>query len=227
MYQSITKQTSERSGFSLIEVVLALGIFLISILALVGLVGPSLKSIDEIEVTDEIPSIINTLNAFLQTSPDIASGSNFNAIYNSVYEDGYATVYIFRYYVDGTEPDEPPVVRLEVGFDADESASVDTAALVESTRFKDAAGPIYRIVLTPSSVLPSEMASDGGDGVFPRYSLKNDLINYTEGSFAMEARIFRREADQAVIQGANLPLVDVITLGSEEPLFTYNLAVVR
>ena len=61
-------------GFSLIEVVLAIGIFLVTVLALVGLLGPTLQSVDEVEKTDEIASVVNTVNAFLQSSPDIAVG---------------------------------------------------------------------------------------------------------------------------------------------------------
>ncbi len=71
-------------GFSLIEVVLAIGIFLVTVLALVGLLGPTLQSVDEVEKTDEIASVVNTVNAFLQSSPDIAVGSQskFETIYN-------------------------------------------------------------------------------------------------------------------------------------------------
>ena len=63
--------------------VLAIGIFLVTVLALVGLLGPTLQSVDEVEKTDEVSSIVNTMNAFLQNSPEIAPGaSRFNAIYN-------------------------------------------------------------------------------------------------------------------------------------------------
>ena len=73
-------------GFSLIEVVLAIGIFLVTVLALVGLLGPTLQSVDEVEKTDEIASVVNTVNAFLQSSPDIAvdSQSKFETIYDAI-----------------------------------------------------------------------------------------------------------------------------------------------
>ena len=47
---------SNKTGFSLIEVVLAIGIFLVTVLALVGLLGPTLQSVDEVEKTDEVSS---------------------------------------------------------------------------------------------------------------------------------------------------------------------------
>ena len=81
-------------GFSLIEVGLAIGIFLVTVLALVGLLGPTLQSVDEVEKTDEIASVVNTVNAFLQSSPDIAVGSQskFETIYKELSTDGYLSL---------------------------------------------------------------------------------------------------------------------------------------
>ena len=88
----LARSTNRRPGFSLIEVVLAIGIFLVTVLALVGLLGPTLQSVDEVEKTDEIVSVVNTINAFLQSSPDInPTGSKFNAIYNRAKEVAGAT----------------------------------------------------------------------------------------------------------------------------------------
>ncbi len=225
-----SSQASKHSGFSLIEVVLALGIFLVSILALIGLLGPSLKSIDEVETTDEIASLVNTLNTFLHSSSSIDTGSNFNAIYSAVAEGGYATALIYRYYEESAEATAPPVINLEIGFESTEGGSIDSRGVVnygERAKFENAAGPIYRIVLSPSSVTPTDHIGDNGEGSYPRYTLNKGLETYPEGYFAMEARIFRREADQAVIQGGDLPVVAAADLAEEEPIFTYNLAVVR
>lgn len=223
---------ARRDGFSLIEVVLALGIFLVSVLALIGMLGPSLKSIDEVETTDEIASLVNTLNAFLHTSSDIDTGSNFNAIYNAVVEDGFATVFIYRYYQGGTGPNDPPVViNLEIGFESTEGGSVNDRGVADAKNFVNAAGPIYRIVLTPSSVIPAVHVTDNGEDAYPRYTLLRTLDDYPEGYFAMEARLFRREADQAAIQDENFAMLSsariIADLAAEEPIFTYNLAVVR
>ncbi len=90
MKQLPSSHVTSQTGFSLIEVVLAIGIFLVTVLALVGLLGPTLQSVDEVEKTDEVSSIVNTLNAFLQSSPEIAPGaSRFDAIYNLARSDGW------------------------------------------------------------------------------------------------------------------------------------------
>ena len=149
-FLNIPQAARSEYGFSLIEVVLAIGIFLVTVLALVGMLGPTLQSVDEVEKTDEIASVVNTVNAFLQSSPDIvnssatSSWSKFDAIYNAVENNGYATVVVFRSYEDSVSTD----IELIVGF-----LGETNARLVDSD-FENTAGPIYRVVLSASSVTP-------------------------------------------------------------------------
>ena len=207
-------------GFSLIEVVLAIGIFLVTVLALVGMLGPTLQSVDEVEKTDEIASVVNTVNAFLQSSPDIvsatSSGSKFDAIYNAVKSNDYATVLVFRSYEDSVSTD----IELIVGFLG------ETNARLVASDFANTAGPIYRVVLSASSVTPeAELNDRNTDGI---YTLKNSLAAYPEGYFAMEVRIFTLESDIADARGGSVPAdLDAGSLRDLEPLFTYNTAVVR
>ena len=217
-----------RRGFSLIEVVLAIGIFLVTVLALVGLLGPTLQSVDEVEKTDEVSSVVNTVNAFLQSSSDIApNASKFNAIYNAVGTDGFATIFVYRWFDDSVA--DNPVVRLEIGFVDNEGGSVDNASVVNvgGASFGNTAGPIYRVILTPSSVLPTDQVTDNGINAYPRYTLANGITDYPEGYFAMEVRIFARELDMVAATGGSMPTAALADLGNEEPLFTYNTAVVR
>jgi type II secretory pathway pseudopilin PulG len=225
--------SSRRVGFSLIEVVMAIGIFLVTVLALVGLLGPTLKSINEVEKTDEVSSIVNTLNAFLQSSPEIplvAGGSKFNAIYNAVAAGGEATVYIYRWYEDANDAEGSPVIRLEVGFDSAESGSVGANSIVNMPAanpadFPKAAGTIYRAVLTPSSVLNSTYRS-ASRNTNEVYDLVEPLANYLEGSFAMEVRIFAEDPPGPSSTSA-YPTTNLGFLKDLEPIFTYNTAIVR
>ncbi|MDA8736083.1 hypothetical protein N9V19_00995 [Opitutales bacterium] len=207
-----------RKGFSLIEVVLAIGIFLVTVLALVGLLGPTLQSIDEVEKTDEVASIVNTINAFLQNSYDIAPGaSKFDAIYNAVSQD-HATLLVFRAY--GAND----LISLKIGFVAETSAAAQVSvADIYSGSNMLAAGTIYRAVLTPSSVNPTAEMTDAGVGNFPRYKMNASTpAAYPEGSFAMEVRIFAEDPSLNFNVVSNLN-----TLSTEEPIFTYNTAIVR
>lgn len=218
-------------GFSLIEVVLAIGIFLVTVLALVGLLGPTLQSVDKVAKTDEVSSVVNTVNAFLQGSSEIApSGSRFDVIYNAVAAGNYATVFVFREYTSATATD----VQLSVGFDQNETVAGASVIdpLAEVTDFTNAAGPIYRVVLTPSSVIPTptgeleKYRSQARNATTGTYQLNAALVDYLEGYFAMEVRIYVESppapADTSYSEAKNLTdLVDV------EPIFTYNTAIVR
>ncbi|NBB81064.1 MAG: hypothetical protein GVY36_16755 [Verrucomicrobia bacterium] len=228
------KQSRTRSGFSLIEVVLAIGIFLVTVLALVGLLGPTLKSVDDVEKSDEVASVVNTVNAFLQSSPDIApGGSKFDAIYSAVANDGIATIIVYRWFDDNTtDAGAPPSVQLEIGFADDEGDAIDDEATVNfgNADFSDAAGPIYRVVLSASSVTPEDwLASTTRNSDTGIFSLsESDPAVYAEGYFAMEVRIYAREVDMQAVQSGNLPSAPTPDqLNDEVPVFTYNTAIVR
>jgi len=209
-------RVSRPYGFSLIEVVLAIGIFLVTVLALVGLLGPTLQSVDEVEKTDEVSSIVNTINAFLQNSPEIAPGaSRFNAIYNLVKSDDFAAILVFRAY------DDNDVIALKIGFIGEGQVQVVEEDVTDGSIVK-AAGTIYRAVLTASSVIPQEYLNEtkperNGDGI---YTLKNPIADYLEGSFAMEVRIFAEEPSLSFKINNNIR-------ANIEPIFTYNTAIVR
>lgn len=230
MSSIFSRESHRRAGFSLIEVVLAIGIFLVTVLALVGLLGPTLQSVDEVEKTDEVSSVVNTVNSFLQSSPDIApNDSKFDAIYEAIANDDFATLIVYRWYDDAaTTGDEPPVVRLEIGFSDNEGGAVDPRAVVNrgDADFSAAAGPIYRVVLSASSVTPEDWRSnrDPSTGI---YTLSEPLASYSEGYLAMEVRIFARSEDMQAVQSGSLLNPTLIQLNNEEPLFTYNTAVVR
>ena len=216
MKQLHSCHVKSQKGFSLIEVVLAIGIFLVTVLALVGLLGPTLQSVDEVEKTDEVSSIVNTINAFLQNSPEIAPGaSRFNAIYNLVKSNDFAAILVFRAY------DDNDVIALKIGFIGEGQVQVGEEDVTDGSIVK-AAGTIYRAVLTASSVIPQEYLNEtkperNGDGI---YTLKNPIADYLEGSLAMEVRIFAEEPSLSFKINNNIR-------ANIEPIFTYNTAIVR
>lgn len=208
-------------GFSLIEVVLAIGIFLVTVLSLVGLLGPTLQSVNQVEQTDEVASVVNTVNAFLQSSELIdPDGSKFDAIYEAVSSGGYATIFVFREFADD---DDPTDIELKVGFSSEEDA-IDSEATIDASTssFEDAAGNVFRVVLSASSVTPEDLRT-GPSTSTGIYTLSEpDPDKYPEGYLALEVRIF------AEAPGPNFdPATDLVELAESEPIFTYNTAVVR
>jgi type II secretory pathway pseudopilin PulG len=217
---------SNKKGFSLIEVVLAIGIFLVTVLALVGLLGPTLQSVDDVEKTDEVSSIVNTVNAFLHNSDAISAGSNFESIFDAVSTGNSATLFVYQAYRDNSE-----AVELKVGFESSISVADPVGAVTEGD-LADAAGTIYRVVLTPSSVIPLTGTNPSGTSVTYRsstrntstdtYTLSATYATYWEGSFAMEVRIYAEDPGTTFTY-----IKDLTALKNEVPVFTYNTAVVR
>ena len=208
--------TSPTKGFTLIEVVLAIGIFLLSILALVGLLGPTLSSVEDVTQADEVTSVVNTVNAFLMNSPDIApGGSRFNAVYEELEDNGLLTIFVFRRFVGTTDQEE-----LVVGFSSDLGFPADASI----GDFNNAAGTIYRVLLSASSVTPEDHRNDAGSTpvVYPRYTLNKSLTNYPEGYLAMEVRIFAEPS-----QPAPALTSPPAAFTNRQPIFTYNMAIVR
>lgn len=222
MTSIFSRESHRRAGFSLIEVVLAIGIFLVTVLALVGLLGPTLQSVDEVEKTDEVSSVVNTVNSFLQSSLDIApNGSKFNAIYEAVASGDFATIFVFRRYIDNTSDE----VELVIGFEPEESIGADAEITIAD--FDNSAGPVYRVVLTASSVTPDDWRANterNDDKIFTLET--DDPTEYPEGYFAMEVRIFVEDPPPpgATLQGLSKLLGE---LAEDEPVFTYNTAIVR
>jgi hypothetical protein len=72
------------SGFSLIEVILSVGILAIAIVSLLGLIGPTLGAVKTVIDTDAGVSAIGKMNAILDTTP-FYNGTNAQSISASVY----------------------------------------------------------------------------------------------------------------------------------------------
>lgn len=220
-------------AFSLIEVVLAMGVFLITVLALVGLMGPALKSVSTVETADEVASVVDSVNAFLNSSTliEITGGASdttrFDAIYTAIQNNGYATIFVHRW--DDSAND---VVRQEIGFRNDESGSVGTASLFSVSLFGstiDPAGPLYRAVLTASSAMladPDSLISSSRVGDYSYYTLSQDASTYdTSGKsyLAMEVRIFAEESKADSFEANK----DLAALADEIPIFVYDTAILR
>ena len=186
----LKKNISTSAGFSLIEVILALGVFLVTALALVGLIGPILSSVNEVEQTDQIASVVSTVNSFLQDSDQIANAgqSTLEVIYSGIRSLDSLTIFVFQAYLNA-ESDER---GLQIGF-APESP-VNPSATLTSDDFGLATGTIYRVVLSASSILPAAVRSESRNKSTQVYTLNLDYSNYTEGYFAYEARIFPQQA---------------------------------
>lgn len=82
--QTITKHKSLKSAFSLVEVVIAVGIFAISIVAVIGLLGPTNKSVADVRDTDDATRVVGALQAELQRIAEIAQYSGTTSGFDTI-----------------------------------------------------------------------------------------------------------------------------------------------
>ena len=224
----LKKLGSKTAAFSLIEVILALGVFLVTVLALVGLIAPTLNSVNEVESTDQVASIVSTVNSFLQDSNSIANQgqSTFETIYSGISTSDSLTLFVFQAYLNANSDTQ----RLRVGFAP--GSPVNSASILTNGDFDLAAGAIYRVVLTASPVLPESQRSLTRNQSTQIYTLKNDYNAYFEGYLAYEVRIFVQQPSPDFEPGLLEPYASGVSASLEslsklEPIFEYNGAIVR
>ena len=201
--------------------------------------GPALKSTAEIKKADGVASVVDSVNAYLRSSPWInPGGSRFEAICNAIQANGnFATLFVYDWYENqgvNADGDLILITRKEIGFETDQGGNVDNDAVVNVDRVGDgipaasynsAVGSVYRVVLTASSaMLVDGFVDEGTEGTYPRYTLNStfdpddpDLVNY----LALEVRIFVEDPRPSP------PATNMITLRDTEPIFTYDMAILR
>lgn len=207
-------------GFSLIEVVLAIGIFLVTVLVLVGMLGPTLESVQEVEKTDEIISVIDSVSSFLNGGGSFGSDtSSFNLIYQTLSTGGYATIYAYRSFISENSSD----IKLTVGFSPSERASNQRiSSKLRAFDFKNAAGPIYRCVLTLKPLIPRADFKDRGPRAFPRYLLVKNWKDYDEGYLPLQISIYAETPGPSFTDRLSLK-----ELSLKIPDYTFNTAIKR
>jgi type II secretory pathway pseudopilin PulG len=114
-----TKRQIVPSGFSLVEVVVAVGIFALAIVGVIGLLGPTTRSVADVSDSDAATRVVSTIQAALQQR--VASSSTGFTSLGSALQVGTTINYDFFATKDG---------RL-VGKEADFS----TAGLTNSDKF--------------------------------------------------------------------------------------------
>jgi type II secretory pathway pseudopilin PulG len=213
-------KTKHKKGFSLIETIFSIGILLIIVMVLVAMLGPILSSLDDAKELDEIPSIVESLNSFLQADSSLAvDGSSFDLIYEAVKSSGYATIYVFRSYSSNDSTD----IQLSIGFSPKErtpSLQINKSAKVYN--FRNSAGPIYRAIITNGPQIPKQYYRDRGRSAKPRYYLTANSDNFKSNYLPLQISIYVNAHGPAFIE--NIPLKEIL---QEDPIFSYSTIINR
>lgn len=207
-------------GFSLIETVLSISIFLVTVIVLLAIISPVLASLDEVKRSDEIASISESLNSFIQSNTSLASnGSNFDLIYEAVKSRGYATIYIYRSYAS----EKSSNVQLSVGFSPREStAGIKMKRSAKIRKFKNVAGPIYRAILTCAPHMSKQYYKDRGRSANPRYYLSQSLDFFENNFLPITISLYSTDQEPAFID--RIQLNEIIL---QRPILSYNTVINR
>jgi len=84
---------NNRLAFSLIEVVLALGILSLSVIVLLGLMTPALQSVSDVTNTNRAIAVVDKVNGYLRNE-------DFEDIYNQVFDGGKAVLLAYNFQLD-------------------------------------------------------------------------------------------------------------------------------
>jgi uncharacterized protein (TIGR02598 family) len=98
------KRNSKALGFSLIEVVVAVGIFALAIVGVIGLLGPTTKNVADVADSDAATRVVNAIQSALQESVQ-SQATGFTNLGTAL--DGNYTYYANK---DGTKVGKGAIV---------------------------------------------------------------------------------------------------------------------
>lgn len=157
-----TVSSSRRKAFSLVEVILAVGVLSMALLALVGLLGSSFQQVNNVVDTNRALSVVNYMTAAFD-NPELIGGTEkipgvqdksqpvFNALYaelSQAVEDKRKTFYCFTRYTDPDKP-EKGVLTVIVKMAGDK---IDRAFYDEN----NGVGSVFRIEASVSNILEGQ-----------------------------------------------------------------------
>ncbi len=208
------------SGFSLIEVVLAVGIVAFAVIAIIALFGSSLESGRQVTDEDEALGIVRALPAYLQTQ-------SFATVYGWILASSSASVSTATLYAFNIVP-APLLSGTQYG-DAAQMAIIysntSSALTTGSTSYLNRAGRLFAINLALSPNMPIHLTGTSTTvTVQPTTSqlaqyapLVNGSTNYGESVLPIRATIYSVPA---------IPLNNQVP-ANDYPVFTYDTAVSR
>lgn len=139
-------RAGHRSGFSLVEVILALGVFAFAILALLGVMGPIISQISEDRKLADASQIIDSVNIWLRER----SRENYVQQYSEIRSAGSSGLSIYFYLWEASDGNGI-VSSWKLGDSS--SLSADMNAVGSSQALPRFSSNIYRLNLSEAEAL--------------------------------------------------------------------------
>ncbi|MDR2982157.1 MAG: hypothetical protein LBV12_07920 [Puniceicoccales bacterium] len=157
-----TFRISCRKGFSLVEVILAVGVIAMAILALVGLLGTTFQQVDDVVQTNRAVSVVSAVSAALD-NPQLVGGerlagasdtskSSFEVVYDfvkSAVDKNKVVLYCFNREIDSTNPGSGGTIAVVYKASGD---NFNTSTYDDQR----GVGPVYRVEISISNILEEQ-----------------------------------------------------------------------
>lgn len=190
-------------SFSIIEVVLAVGVFAFVILALLALLRPVLKSASQTGEMNRALSVMSEVETYLRTRP-------FSEVYGWLENDQRKVLLVYKLRSD--TPDETVVNRLIEGDGPEVLGEIERAD-----------GKVFKIVLAASSLYKRTLPDGSTTSFLPPYA------DFEEGYLPIEVRVYGMAppapgADSGMFAELYLS-TDDSAMAERNLLLTYNTAI--
>ncbi|WOO43387.1 type IV pilus modification PilV family protein [Rubellicoccus peritrichatus] len=210
MRENISSKSQAR-GFSLVEVVLAIGVLSLAVVALLGLFGPTMGSVKQVIDTNQATAVVSRVNA------EIQRGMTWADIQNGIAGGGEMIFYVWKRQEDTNKP-------VSFAMSGGNSSGTDYDADLDGdgtndVTIKGAGGDFEtgKLVGTPM-IVTFEQGLQGGSNPYDFSNVAN------EGYMPIFVSIFPVDPNQ--IGKSDYDSVDEIKQ-TVEPIFTYTTAKTR
>jgi len=217
---------STRKGFTLVEVLLAVGIVAMAILALVGLLGATFQQVEDVVQTNQAIGVVTRVNAALD-EPRLIGGEGLNgaesmSAFECVYEamrsatsNAPVILYCFNKEVDAENPGKyapVPVVYRSSGDNLSQQTYNQQGGVGAAFRIEITISPLLKeqnIYLDPATYEQTTARYEGGS--LPA------ILEYALAYLLLELKIYPHDfTDISVLRNRDIP-----------PVLTQNIVVNR
>ncbi len=190
---------SRKNAFTLVEVVLAVGVISLSLLVLAAFLTRSTRNLVKIHSQDQAEALAGRLDGFLRDK-------DFHTVYSWVAENSRKVLIFYTYRPDANLGDEESTVRESdyPGLQDELSRSI---------------GPVLKIILKSS---PLSLRHNGVDENESTHILPANPANFAEGYLALEAWVY---AESSAESGTTIALGPEVS--SENFITVYTYAITR
>lgn len=219
-------RSSPRKGFTLVEVILAVGVIAMAILALVGLLGSTFQQVEDVVQTNQAIGVVTRINAALDNPrlvggeklPNAEEGNAFEVVYNftkGAIAPQSVVLYCFDKELDTANPGKYSPLAVVYRASGDNFTR-------EIYNNQNGIGPVFRVEISISKFLQDQKIFLNKDTYEPQETRYNngplpDMVDFALGYLPLELKVFPHD------------FTDIADLKNRDirPILTQNIVINR